>query len=141
MKYAGRLEDIVIGDTESVTRVVRHEDLRKFAEAIDSHHPLHMDEAWARANTQFDGGIVHGVMTAALVSRPIVNFLKRHQIETVTIYVASKFIAPVRVGDSITHQLTVAKIDTEKRRIIFSTRATNQAEVLVMVGEAHEQLI
>jgi 3-hydroxybutyryl-CoA dehydratase len=100
-----------------------------------------LDADWARANSSYETPVIHGVLTAALVSRPTVNFLQKNQIESVTIYHAAKFVAPVRVGDTVTHKLTVIKVDLEKRRIIFSTEVKNQNGIVVMVGEAHEKII
>jgi 3-hydroxybutyryl-CoA dehydratase len=140
-QYRGRIEALRPGDSESVVIGMTESDIDRFADAIDSHHPIHMSTEWVDGQTHFGKGrLVHGVMTAALVSRTIVRFLDRHDLKGAICYTQSKFIAPVRAGDTITIKLTYLGLIPGKPRLRFSTEAHNEKGELVMSGEIHEHI-
>lgn len=139
--YRGRVDALKAGDSESVTIPLGEVDIDRFADAIESHHPIHMSPAWVAGQTHFGGGrLVHGVMTAALVSRALVRFLDRHDLKGAICYTQSKFIAPVRAGDTVTIKLTYLGTVPGKPRLRFSTEARNSADKVVMTGEVHEHI-
>lgn len=139
--YKGRIEALVPGDSQSVTILLTEQDIDRFADAIDSHHPIHMSTKWVDGQTHFGKGrLVHGVMTAALVSRTIVRFLDRHDLKGAICYTQSKFISPVRAGDTITINLTYVGLVPGKPRLRFTTEARNADGVVVMTGEIHEHI-
>jgi phosphate acetyltransferase/phosphate butyryltransferase len=140
-KYRGKIESLKLGDTESVSIKLTEQDIDRFADAIDSHHPIHMSTRWVDGQTQFgEGRLIHGVMTAALVSRVIVSFLDRHDLKGAICYTQSKFISPVRAGDTITIKLTYLGLVPGKPRLRCSTEVRNEANQLVMAGEIHEHI-
>ena len=47
-----------------------------------------------------------------------------------------KFLAPARIGDTITARVEVTQMQSEKNRITLRTTCTNQENTLVMDGEA-----
>ena len=69
------------------------------AGAIQSFNPLHFDGDWTRANTDFPNRIAHGVMTAALMSKPLAQLCE---------------LKPVIIGDIITATVTLAEKFDEK---------------------------
>jgi 3-hydroxybutyryl-CoA dehydratase len=139
--YAGKIEDLVAGDTETIVRTLQESDIDRFADTIDSHHPIHMSGDWVASESPFGGGrLVHGLMTAALVSRTIVNFLDRHDLKGAICYTASKFVAPVRAGDTVTIALTFQNVIEGTPKLRFTTEVRNQRDEVVMVGEIHEYM-
>ena len=138
-EWRGRFEDVPVGAEESFTRTVDGAAIDGFAQAIQSFHPVHMSTQWARANTTFADRIAHGVMTSALMSRPIANFSERFEIKTVLVSSSAKYVRPVVAGDAVTTVLRlVEKIDGRKR-LRFTVESKNQRGEVVMVGEAVEQ--
>jgi phosphate acetyltransferase len=134
-------ESIPLGISESASQLIDGGSIDAFAHAIQSFNPIHMDRDWVRANTPYPDRIAHGVMTTALVSRPIVQFCERWKIRTTLVSTASKYIRPVIAGDTITVEIRlVEKIDARKR-MRFSVEAKNQRGDMVMVGEAVEQAL
>lgn len=132
-------ESIPLGISESTSQLIDGKSIDAFAHAIQSFNPIHMDGDWVRANTSYPDRIAHGVMTTALVSRPIVQFCERWKIRTALVSTSSKYIRPVIAGDTITVEIRlVEKIDARKR-MRFSVEAKNQRGEMVMVGEAVEQ--
>jgi len=82
-----------------------------------------MDQAYAE-KTIFKGRIAHGAFSIGLLSTVMVNLLPGHG----TIYLSQevKFLAPVRIGDTITARVEVIDLIPEKNRAKFKTTCTNQ---------------
>ncbi len=136
-----KIERLTVGDSETIVRTLTEADIDAFAAVIDSHHPIHMNGKWVENETPWGGGrVVHGLLTAALMSRTIVNFLARHELKGAICYTASKFVAPVRAGDTIMLTLTYEGRIEGKRRLRFLTEARNERGTTVMVGEIHEHM-
>ena len=55
-----------------------------------------------------------------------------------TIYLGQtiKFLAPVRIGDTVTATVKVLSIDAARRRAVLETTCHNQKDALVITGEA-----
>ncbi len=141
LTWQGTYEEIPLDVVETFTRIVDGASIDAFAQAIQSFNPIHMDSDWARANSPFPDRIAHGLMTSALVSRPIANFAERFKLRTVLISSTAKYIRPVVAGDTVTTTLRlIEKIDARKR-LRFEVESRNQRGEIVMVGEAVEQAI
>lgn len=139
--WTGTYESLPIGAAESSSQIIDGAAIDAFAGAIQSFNPIHMDGDWARANTPYPDRIAHGVMTTALMSRPLVQFCERYKIRTALLSTTSKYIRPVVAGDTITTMVRlVEKIDARKR-IRFEIEAKNQNGEVVMVGEMLEQAL
>lgn len=108
------IEDIEMGMTRYLQKVVTDEDIEKFAQVSTDHNPVHLDEAYAQ-DTIFHGRIAHGMLTAGLISAVIGEQLPGHG----TVYLGQtlKFIAPVRPGDMVRAEVTVTDIELKKRRV------------------------
>jgi 3-hydroxybutyryl-CoA dehydratase len=64
------IEDLEIGMTRHLRKVVTDRDIALFAEVSTDHNPVHLDEAYAQ-DTIFEGRIAHGMLTAGLISAVI----------------------------------------------------------------------
>ena len=114
--WTGKYEDLPVGATESSSQLVDGASIDAFAGAIQSFNPIHMDGDWARANTPYPDRIAHGVMTTALMSKPLVQFCERWKIRTALLSTSSKYIRPVIAGDTSTTVVRlIEKIDDRKR--------------------------
>jgi len=137
----GTYEALPIGANEACVRFIDGDAIDAFAHAIQSFNPIHMDGEWARRNTPYPDRVAHGVMTAALMSRPMVQFCERFGVHTALLSSTSKYLKPVVAGDTVTTTVRlVEKIDV-KRRIRFEVESRNQHGELVMVGEAIEKVL
>ena len=92
------IEDIEMGMTRYIRKVITDRDIEQFAEISTDHNPVHLDDEYAR-DTIFEGRIAHGMLTAGLISAVIGEQLPGHG----TIYMSQnlKFLAPVRPGDLV----------------------------------------
>lgn len=125
-------EDIEIGMSRSLVREVTERDIELFAEASSDRNPVHLDDEYANG-TIFGGKVVHGMLTASLISAVIGGQLPGAG----TIYLGQtlKFLAPVRPGDVVEAEVVVKSVDSARRRVALDTRC-RVGDVMVLTGEA-----
>lgn len=126
------IEDLEIGMSRHLTKVVTDRDIELFAEVSTDRNPVHLDDDYAR-DTIFEGRIAHGMLTAGLISAVIGEQLPGHG--TVYLGQSLKFLAPVRPGDLVRAEVTVLDIDFAKRRVQLDTKCTIDGKPVVK-GEA-----
>jgi 3-hydroxybutyryl-CoA dehydratase len=116
--FLNYLEDMIVGQTASYAKAFSEKDLLLFAEASHDDNPVHLDEEFARA-TPFGGRVVHGMLTASLISTVLAKALPGPG----CIYMTQKlrFCSPVRIGETVTATVTVRTIDYQKNRILADT--------------------
>jgi 3-hydroxybutyryl-CoA dehydratase len=126
------IEDLEIGMTRSLRKLITDREIELFAEVSTDRNPVHLDDDYAR-DTIFEGRIAHGMLTAGLISAVIGEQLPGHG----TVYLGQtlKFMAPVRPGDMVEAQVEVTDIDYGRRRVTLATRAL-VGETVVLKGEA-----
>ena len=85
-------EDLHIGQEASIKKILREEDVIKFAQVSGDFNPVHLDENFAQ-KTIFKKRIAHGFLTASLISTVIASDLPGPG----SIYLSQtiKFLAPV----------------------------------------------
>ena len=126
------IEDIEMGMTRYIRKVITDRDIKQFAEISTDHNPVHLDDEYAR-DTIFEGRIAHGMLTAGVVSAVIGEQLPGHG----TIYMSQnlKFLAPVRPGDLVHAEVKVVDMVIDKRRVKLDCRCEVNGKN-VLVGEA-----
>jgi 3-hydroxybutyryl-CoA dehydratase len=127
------IHELSTGDKAHFSKQVAEEDIRHFAEATGDFNPVHFDQAYAES-TPFKGRIAHGMLSVGLISAVFGNILPGPG----TIYLSQeiKFVAPVRIGDTITAEVEVLELIPEKNRVKFNTVCRNQAGQEVVIGSA-----
>ena len=139
--WTGTYEELPLGASETSSQLIDGGAIDKFADAIQSFNPIHMDGEWARENTPYPDRIAHGVMTTALMSKPLVQFCERYKIRTALLSSSSKYIRAVVAGDTVTTEIGLAEKTDQKKRIRFEVESKNQKGEVVMVGELLEQCL
>ena len=126
------IEDIEMGMTRYLRKVVSDADIEMFAEVSTDRNPVHLDDEYAQ-DTIFGGRIAHGMLTAGLISAVIGEQLPGHG----TVYMGQtlKFLAPVRPGDMVYAEVKVADIDLQKRRVKLDCHCAVDCK-RVLAGEA-----
>ena len=126
------IEDIEMGMTRYIRKIITDKDIEQFAEISTDHNPVHLDDDYAR-DTIFEGRIAHGMLTAGLISAVIGEQLPGHG----TIYMSQhlKFLAPVRPGDLVHAEVRVVDMVIDKRRVKLDCRCEVNGKN-VLVGEA-----
>jgi len=127
------IHELKIGDSAQISKTITEEVINDFARVTGDFNPLHLDQGYAE-KTVFKGRIAHGLLSVGLLSSILGNILPGHG----TIYLSHeiKFLAPVRIGDTITAKVEVIEVVPEKNRAEFRTTCTNQDGKLVVDGFA-----
>ena len=125
-------EELAIGQQATVSRTITETDLRNFSGVSGDTNPMHLSEEFARS-TPFGGTIVHGMLTASLISAVIGTKLPGPG----CIYMSQtlKFLAPVRVGDTVYATAIVKQLMPEKKRVLLETKCF-VGDTVVIEGEA-----
>jgi 3-hydroxybutyryl-CoA dehydratase len=126
------LEDLQPGMTASFGKTVTDADLILFAGVSGDTNPVHLDEEFA-SRTMFKGRIAHGMLIAGVISAVLGTRLPGPG----AIYVSQsmKFLAPVRIGDTLRASVTVREVDYGRRRVALDTECRVR-ETVVVAGEA-----
>ncbi|HNV57659.1 MAG TPA: MaoC family dehydratase [Smithellaceae bacterium] len=127
-----RIDQMQVGDAAEFAKTVTETDIYLYAGITGDFNPAHVNEAYAK-NTFFKTRIAHGMLTAGFVSAIIANQLPGPG----TIYMKQElsFLAPVRIGDTITARVEVLELLAEKNRVRLKTTCSNQDGVTVLTGE------
>ncbi len=127
------IDELKVGQTARFSKTITETDIYLFAGVTGDLNPAHVDEEFAK-KTFFKTRIAHGMLTASFISTIIGTMLPGPG----TIYLSQevRFLAPVKIGDTITATAEVAEILTEKKRIRLKTYCTNQDGTVVLDGQA-----
>jgi 3-hydroxybutyryl-CoA dehydratase len=127
------LNELKIGDKEEFSKTISEFDIYMFAGITGDFNPAHINEDYAK-QTFFKTRIAHGILTAGFISTVIGTKLPG----TGTVYVKQdlRFLAPVRIGDTITACVEVVEILDKKNRVRLKTTCFNQDNTQVLDGEA-----
>jgi len=126
------IEDLEVGMSASFEKILGDAEIGKFIEITDDNNPVHVDDEFAKG-TMFKKRIVHGMMTASLIS----NILGTKLPGSGAIYMSQsvRFRAPVFVGDNVRVEAKIIELN-KKRRIITLSCTCHVGDKLVLDGEA-----
>ena len=126
------IEDLAEGMEAHYERTVTEADIVAFAQVSGDTNPVHLDEEYAKG-TMFKGRIAHGMLSAAYISTVLGTRLPGPG----CIYMSQtlKFLAPVRIGDTVSTTLRLTTLDTVKRRAQFHCQCS-VGDKKVVEGEA-----
>ena len=124
---------VSVGQSASLSKTISESDVYTFAGITGDLNPAHVNEEYAR-QSRFGGRIAHGLLSAGLISAAIAMKLPGPG----TIYLGQtiKFLAPVRIVDTVTATVKVLSMDAARRRAVLETTCHNQKDALVITGEA-----
>ena len=127
------IDQLQIGDTAELSKTVSESDIYQFAGITGDFNPAHINESYAE-KTFFKTRIAHGILSAGFISAVIGTKLPG----TGSIYIKQtlSFLAPVRIGDTITARVEVIEIVEGKNRVRLKTICLNQEGTQVLDGEA-----
>ena len=126
------LEDLRVGMSASHAKTVTETDVVMFAGLTGDNNPIHCNEVFA-AKTRFKGRIAHGMFCAGLIS--CVAGTRLPGPGAVYVDQQLRFMAPVRIGDTVTTVCTLQEINEERKRVVMSTVCT-VADKVVVEGSA-----
>jgi 3-hydroxybutyryl-CoA dehydratase len=127
------IDELKVGEAAELAKTVSESDIYLYAGVTGDFNPAHINEAYAQ-KTFFKTRIAHGMLAAGFISA----ILGSHLPGPGTIYVRQElnFLAPVRMGDTITARVEVVEIIPEQKRVRLKTTCVNQDGIMVLDGEA-----
>jgi 3-hydroxybutyryl-CoA dehydratase len=125
-------EDLAVGQSAEMHRVVGAADIEAFAEVSGDNNPVHLDEAYAKA-TPFGARIAHGMLSGAYISAILGTKLPGPG----AIYLSQslRFRRPVKIGDLVVARATITALDDSKGRVTLETLCQVDGKTVVD-GEA-----
>jgi len=126
-------DEIAVGDTATLVRTLKQEDIQMFAIMSGDINPAHVDPEYAHSS-MFREVIAHGMWGGALIS----TVLGTQFPGPGTIYIDQSlhFSRPVRVGDTLTVKVTCQKKFEHNHHMILDCLCTNQDGQAVIRGTA-----
>lgn len=122
--------DMQVGQKHTVFRRFTEAEVDAFGHLSGDLNPLHMDNEFA-AHSQFGRRVVHGLLTAAVVSRthseltgPGYAFVGQEL----------RFIKPLFIGEGITIEVAIVGKKDSKRILIMDTVVRKQTGEVVLSG-------
>jgi 3-hydroxybutyryl-CoA dehydratase len=125
-------EDLSVGMTETLSKVIDSSDVVGFAEVTGDRNPIHLSEHFA-AKTPFGTRIAHGLYTASLISAVLGTRLPGPG----AVYISQtlNFRAPVKIGDTVDVNVTVVELVPGKYRARLTCTCSVSGDV-ALDGEA-----
>jgi phosphate acetyltransferase len=126
-------DEIAVGDTATLVRTLRPEDIQMFAIMSGDINPAHVDPEYAHSSL-FHEVIAHGMWGGALIS----TVLGTQFPGPGTIYIDQTlhFSRPVRVGDTLSVKVTCKSKFDHNHHMILDCICTNQDGHKVIAGTA-----
>jgi phosphate acetyltransferase len=126
-------DEIRIGDSSSLTRTLRPQDIQLFAVMTGDVNPAIVDAEFAHSG-MFREVIAHGMWSASLISTTLGTQFPGPG--TILVDQSLHFARPVTIGDTITITVTVKQKFDHNHHIIFDCACTNQDGMQVVRGTA-----
>jgi 3-hydroxybutyryl-CoA dehydratase len=127
------IDELKINDFAEFTKTVSESDVYLYAGVTGDLNPAHINEEYAR-NTFFKTRIAHGMLVAGFISTVLGTRLPGPG--TVFVKQELNFLAPVRIGDTITARAEVLELIPDKKQVILKVSCTNQDGTVVLDGES-----
>ena len=124
-----------VGYKTKHTKTVTENDIELFAEVSGDFNPVHVDEAYA-SKTFFQGRIAHGILAVALISTAMAKLPGL----VILISHSSRFLKPVRIGDTITVVCEATEVRKEKGIVTCQNTCRNQHGEVIVEAETTVRL-
>ena len=127
------IQELGVGETAEFAKTISETDIYLYAGITGDFNPAHINVEYAK-NTFFKARIAHGMLAAGLISALLGTKLPGPG--TIYLRQSLNFLAPVRIGDTITARVEIIEMLTEKNRVRFKTECVNQDGTAILDGEA-----
>ncbi len=127
------VDELKVGDRAEFAKTISESDVYLYAGVTGDMNPAHINQAYAE-KTFFKGRIAHGMLLGGFISAVIA--MKLPGPGSIYLKQELKFVAPARMGDTITASVEVMEVYPEKNRIALRTTCVNQDGELIVDGQA-----
>jgi 3-hydroxybutyryl-CoA dehydratase len=124
-----------IGQVASFSKTISESDIYLFAGITGDLNPVHVNDPWAK-ESPFGGRIAHGMLGASFICTVLGMSLPGAG--TIHVEQSLQFMAPIRIGDTITAHVEITALDRSHKRLRLRLRTwvTNQTGATVTDGSA-----
>ncbi|TAK22099.1 MAG: MaoC family dehydratase [Chloroflexota bacterium] len=122
-----------VGERARSRRSFTAGDVAAFAEVTGDRNPVHLDEEFA-AHSGFGARIVHGMLTASLLSCLLGTELPGEG--SIYLNQSLAFRAPIFLDEEVEASVEVTAVDVRRRRVTLATRVTKPDGTVAVSGEA-----
>lgn len=112
------IHELAVGEAAEFAKTVSESDVYLFAGVTGDLNPAHINEEYA-SRTFFKTRIAHGMLAAGMVSAVLGCRLPGPG--TVYLRQEMSFLAPVRIGDTVTARVEVLALDLAKNQATLKT--------------------
>ncbi|MDP6706077.1 MAG: MaoC family dehydratase [Alphaproteobacteria bacterium] len=132
-------EDFRVGDRfEGAANPVTERAFEVFAEVTGDAHPIHYDEAYAKAHG-YEKPVAHGLLTMAMTALGAAALARQLNASMIAfLSQGAEFRRPVFVGDTLRSEFEVNSVALQpergRGRVGFEVRLYNQHDELVLDG-------
>ena len=127
------IDDFYIGQTASLKKVFKSDEVMAFADMSLDKNPIHIDENYAE-HGMFGKRIVHGFLVGSLISAVFGTKLPGEG--AIYLHQEMNFRKPVFHGDEIKATVTVTNVKRDKSILYFDTKCENERRDVVIDGKA-----
>ena len=128
-----KIEDFYIGQSASLKKVFKSDEVTDFAVLTSDTNPIHIDAEYAEQSI-FGRRIVHGFFVGSLISAVFGTKLPGKG--AIYLHQEMNFRKPVFHDEEITATVTVTNIRTDKSIVFFDTKCENDKNEVVIDGNA-----
>lgn len=125
-------ENLEVGDSHTLRRVITADEVRTFASLTGDDNPIHVDPEYAK-DTRFGKPIVHGILLLGYISKILGHDFPGHG--TIAVSISTRFLRPVPVGTEVEFKITIFDKIEERKQVKARVRAWVEDET-VLGGEA-----
>lgn len=136
-KILTNFEDLYVGQTGEFTHVVTSENVEDFIALTGDSNPIHHDKVLA-SNTVFGKPVVHGMLTASLISTLIGTVLPGPG--SLWLSQTLDFVNPVFVGETLSINGTIKQKSLGLRVVVIETTVLAGENVKIR-GEAKVKIL
>tara|TARA_Y100000816_G_scaffold141644_1_gene100363 strand:+ start:623 stop:1039 length:417 start_codon:yes stop_codon:yes gene_type:complete len=122
------IDQLYVGMSESVSKVITSEDVRKFSELSGDTNPIHLDKKYAK-ETRYKKNIAHGLMCASYFSG--IFGTKLPGLGSIYVSQSLKFKRPIYIGDKVDVIVNITEIDTRRERVKFTTQCLVNSKICI----------
>jgi 3-hydroxybutyryl-CoA dehydratase len=122
------IEEIKIGDSAEISKLMSPDMVKAFAEISEDFNPVHLDENYA-SKSRYKKQIIHGLMATSLFSGLFGTKLPGEG----CVYKSQNIIfkRAIYIGDTVTARVEVTNVDIKKKLLLFSTCCFVKGKIMI----------
>ena len=122
------IDQLFVGMTESASKVITRDDVKRFSELSGDTNPIHLDKEYAK-ETRYKKNIAHGLMCASYFSG--IFGTKLPGLGSIYVSQSLRFKRPIYIGDKVDVIVKITEIDINRKRIKFTTQCLVNSKICI----------